>query len=73
MPAEPTKVVIRIIFDKKSKAFQFEGPMKDPILCLGMIETAKARLISQMTLEDVEAMEAKKRIQVVPAGSLPKN
>jgi len=74
MAEKPTKAVITITFDMKSKECKTEGPLNDPVLFFGMLEMARARFITLTTIAEIEQREKlKQRIQVVPAGGLPRN
>lgn len=74
MPEKPTKSTISIVFDHKTKEFKSEGPMRDPVLYLGMLELARARYVAHLTMNEIEQREKlKQKIQVVPAGALGPN
>lgn len=67
-PQEPVRIEIE--FD--GEQFSFRGPIHNTVLCLGMLETAKARIVSQMTKAELRQAAEKSRIVRPDVGINPR-
>ena len=53
IPKPPEKITIQIVYVPSTKEFQFQGPMDNPPICLGLLEMAKVVVGTQMTKSGV--------------------